>query len=108
MSVVTVNVDCCRQLVERRTKDSPTFNVPLSAYKHSMGNIAHPRMDCWLGSEQVEYITRNRRFLIRFEMSLSGGVRKVVEFGGFTLDLTRASGMIRMSGYSGGCSTLRI
>ncbi|KAK2171449.1 hypothetical protein NP493_1064g00042 [Ridgeia piscesae] len=87
-------------LVERRTKDSPTFNVPLSAYKHSMGNIAHPRMDFWLGSEQVEYITRNRRFLIRFEMSLSGGVRKVVEFGGFTLDLTRASGMIRMSGYS--------
>ena len=103
--LLLICIECWCQLIERRTKDSPTFDVPFSAYNHSFGDHSHPRMDFWLGSEQIQHITRGRRFQIRFEMSLSGGLRKVVEFGGFTLDLTQGREMIRMSMYSGGFFT---
>ena len=96
---------CLSQVVQRRSGDLPTFNVPLNTYRHSFGDQTRERMDFWLGNEHVQQLTKGKRFQLRFEMTFAGDLREVVEFGGFTLELTEQMCSMRLSMYSGRCFT---
>ena len=59
-------------------------------------------IDFCLPNVDIVSLTQGRRFQMRFEVEHIGGVRGIMEYGGFTLGVVDGSYLMRLSMYLGG------
>ena len=69
----------------RRRYTSREFTRPWPQFEDTFGNMETGNSDFWLGNDNIHSMTKNKRFVLRFELTYRGGVHKTFELRGFTL-----------------------
>ncbi|PIK38966.1 tenascin [Apostichopus japonicus] len=70
------------QVFQRRTDDSVDFYRNWDAYKNGFGNDRN----LWLGNEKLYYLTNQRNYKLRFDITTSDGSAKYAEYPEFQIE----------------------
>ena len=70
------------QVLQNRQNGLVNFNKTWAEYAEGFGTISG---EFWLGNDNINYLTANQQFLLRIELETFEGIRKIAEYGDFSL-----------------------
>ncbi|PIK61744.1 putative fibrinogen-like protein 1 [Apostichopus japonicus] len=69
-------------VLQRRTDGSTSFYQNWTAYKEGFGDSKN----LWLGNEKLHYLTNQRNYKLRFDITTSSGSAKYAEYAEFQIE----------------------
>ena len=70
------------QVLQNRQNGLVNFNKTWAEYAEGFGTTSG---EFWLGNDNINYLTANQQFLLRIELETFEGIRKIAEYGDFSL-----------------------
>lgn len=71
------------QVFQRRTDERQSFYQNWDAYKDGFGDISN---SFWLGNEKLYYLTNQKNYELRIDITISSGSHKYAEFTEFQIE----------------------
>ncbi|XP_071835328.1 uncharacterized protein [Apostichopus japonicus] len=83
---------------QRRNDGSPSFDQNWAAYKNGFGDSRN----FWLGNEKLHYLTNQRNYKLRFDITTSSGLAKYAEYTEFQVESESSNYTINKLGIHSG------
>ncbi|PIK57222.1 putative fibrinogen beta chain-like [Apostichopus japonicus] len=90
---------------QRRNDGSPSFDQNWAAYKNGFGD----NRNFWLGNEKLHYLTNQRNYKLRFDITTSSGSAKYAEYTEFQVESESSNyTMNKLGTHSGNTGLLHV
>lgn len=88
------------QVFQRRVDESVSFNHNWADYKAGFGS-AGPDENVWLGNEKVFYITKQRNYTLRIDVTKNDGVPWYMNYALFRVENEDNNYRLELGSYTG-------